>query len=320
MQKTKSRRTWSFLAIVAGGAAALCGAPNASGQSSATGELGAGGTALGDISTAAGEEDRIGIDLVSGSSLSAKLVAGFNAEIVLLDPSDATSAAAFGAAAPRTFTAWSVPATGRYHFRIRSADGTQGAYTLTAAVKWPAKVTMTGTSGGTVSIGLPSGAAVKAIVSSVPAAGWNPNVTAFMAPGGTNLLAAPVTGAKGVALLPTTKTTAAGDHSIAVVGGAAGAQFQASFTVKAAKVKPVRINIRNGLTTVGFVSAGIGQMMKDYGCVACHSWASSYAGVKANAVLAVPRLQIGQMPLNGTRLPASAVAVFQAWVNTGMKP
>jgi hypothetical protein len=320
VRKTRMQWAVSLVSVVAAGVAAFSGAPSASGQSSANGELGAGGTALGDISTAAGEEDRIGIDLVSGSSLAAKLVAGFNSDIVLLDPSDAPSAATFGAAAPRTLAAWTVTTTGKYHFRIRSADGTQGTYTLTAAVKWPAKVTVTGTSGGSAAIALPAGATVKAIVSSVPAAGWNPSVTAFMAPGGINLLAAPVAGAKGVALLKPVKTTAAGVHSIAVGGGAAGAQFQAAFTVKAAKVNPVRIDLRNGLTSVGFAAAGIGQMMKTYNCVACHAWASSYAGVKANALLAVPRLQIGQMPLGGPPLPASAVSLFQQWVNTGMKP
>lgn len=320
MQKTSSRWTASFLAIVVASGAALYGAPNAIGQSSATGELGAGGVALGDISTTAGEEDRIGVDLVSGSTLSAKFVAGFHAEIVLLDPNDAASAATFSTAAASTLVAWAVPATGKYHFRIRSADGTQGTYTLTAAAKWPAKVTVTGSSGGDASIGLPAGATVKAVVSSMPAAAWDPNLVAFMAPGGVNLLGAAVTGAKGVALLPKTKTTAAGVHSISVQGGAAGAQFQAAFTVKAAKVKPARIDLRNGLTSVGFAAGGIGQMMKDYNCVTCHSWASSYAGVKANAVLAVPRIQVGQMPKGGPPLPASAVSLFQQWVNTGMKP
>lgn len=320
MSKTYGRWSAAALATAAAGAAALFGASDARGQGSQIGELGAGGSVQGDISKDAGEEDRIGLDLAAGSTLDVKLAAAFAADISLLGPSDAPTGADFGASAAKSLAAWPVTTTGKYHVVIRSADGSQGLYTLTAAATWPTKVTLTGASGGTVSVGLPAGAAVKGTVSSVPGGAWDPRVMAITAPGGSNLLAAPVTGAKGIARIPKTATSVAGLHSITVDGGTAGGQFQAAITVKAKKAKPTKLDLRNGLTVVGFAADGIGQMMKDYNCVACHAWAANYAGVKLYAKRALPRIQTGQMPAGGPRLPADAVSLFQQWIATGMNP
>jgi hypothetical protein len=318
MSMTNGRWTAAALAAVLAGGALLAGSRDARAQGAQIGELGAGGAAQGDISKDAGEEDRIGIDLAAGSTLDVKLAAAFAADVALLGPSDAPTGADFGAAATKTLAAWPVAATGKYHIVIRSADGSQGLYTLTAVAKWPTKVTLTGATGDTVSVGLPAGAAVKGTVSSLPGGSWDPRVMSFAAPGGANLLAAPVNGAKGVARLPKTTTSVAGLHSITVEGGTAGGQFQAAITVKAKKVKPVKLDLRNGLTVVGFAADGIGQIMKDNNCVSCHAWAANYAGVKQFAKRSLPRMQTGQMPVGGPRVAAESVSLFREWIATGM--
>jgi len=316
MRRTNGRWVASIVALIAAGGA-LYGARDARGQGSQIGELGAGGTAQGDISRSAGEEDRIGIDLAAGSTLDVKLTAAFAADVALLAPDDADTGASFGTAATKALTGWPVTSTGRYHLVVRSADGSQGLYTLTAQPTWAKKVTLTGSMGASVSVGLPAGAAVKGTISSMPAGTWDPRVMSFMAPGGIDLLGAPVTGTKGVARVSKIATTVAGMHSITVDGGTAGGQFQAALTVKAKKVKPAKVDLRNGLTQVSFASDGVAKMMADHGCVGCHAWAANASSLKPFAKRALPRIQSGQMPLGGARLSAAEVALFQQWIATG---
>jgi hypothetical protein len=302
----------------AAGAVVLSGADSARGQSAAIGELGAGGTAQGDISRQAAEEDRIGIDLVEGSTLAAKFAGTFSAHVDLLAPNDATTTVDLGATP--TLTAWPVTETGRYHFRIRSADGSQGAYSLTAVATWPKKVALAGATGDAFSVGLPAGASVKGTVASSPAGAWNPSVSAFLAPDGANLLAAAIAAKKGVARLPKTAIVTSGRHAIAVDGGTPGCLFQATLSVKAPKRKLAKIDIRNGLSPVSFALDGIAKLMTDNGCVKCHPWASSAADARLHAPIAVVRMKLGQMPVGGPRVPAAAIALFQQWITTGMNP
>jgi hypothetical protein len=319
MQKS-SRWKWSFGLAAAACAAVLAGPGSARGQSSAIGELGAGGTAQGDISNTAGEEDRIGIDLGQGSALTATLTATFTSEIDLLGPNDAATSASFGAAATKSLVAWQVPESGRYHFRIRSADGSQGTYKLTAQAAWPSRLALDGQAGGALQVALPAGASVKGTISATPAGSWDPAVSSFMAPNGVNLLASALQGAKGIVRLPKTTTSAAGMHAIAVGGPVAGATFVATLTVKPPKTKPAKIDIRNGLAGVSFAQDGVAQMLVNDNCTKCHAWASTYAGAKQYARLALPRIQSGQMPAGGPRVSAADLSLFKQWVATGMQP
>ena len=315
-----SRWIVSAAATAAAGLAAVLGAPAAKGEGSVLGDLKAGGTATGDISKAAAEVDRIGIDLADGATLTAKFTADFNAKIDLLDPNEGDTTANFGTGSTKTLTAWPATSSGKFHFRIGSADGSQGTYTLTASVKWPAKLARTGASGDTLTIGLPAGAKLKGTIAASPAKSWTPQILNVIAPSGTGLLASAITGKNGVAKLPTLKAAEAGAHQIAVGGGTAGGQFTASLTCKAPKTKAVKLALGNGLTPISYAKDGIGQLLVDHACTACHSWATAYATTKQHAAAALPRVTTGQMPVNGARLSAAEIALFRQWIATGMAP
>lgn len=315
-----SRWIVTAAATAAAGLAAFLGSHAAIGEGSVLGDLKAGGSATGDISKAAGEVDRIGIDLADGATLTAKFTADFNAKIDLLDPNEGDTTANFGTGAVRTLNAWPATSSGKFHFRIASADGSQGTYTLTASVKWPAKLARTGASGDTISIGLPAGATLKGKIAASPAKSWTPQILSVLAPSGTGLLASAITGKNGVAKLPAVKATEAGTHVVAVGGGTAGGQFTANLTCKAPKVKAVKLALSNGLTPVSYAQDGIGQMLADHACTACHSWATAYATAKQHAAAALPRVTTGQMPVSGAKLTASEIALFRQWIATGMAP
>ena len=90
-----------------------------------------------------------------------------------------------------------------------------------------------------------------------------------------------------------------------------------SITRKAPKVKPVKIDLRNGLTVIGFAKDGVGALLTTK-CGACHAWTGSARSAKPFANSSLARIVSGQMPQGGAKLPESEIGLVRAWIATGM--
>jgi hypothetical protein len=323
--------TAAALAAIASACLATVPAPEARGApgGSQTGELGAGGNVLGDISTTAGEQDLVGIDLDAGAKLDVLLVADFDVKLALLDPHDVVQPVSFGPSPTTKSTiGFSVAESGRYHLRVSSADGTQGNYTLTAAERWRAKFAATLASGRSITFAMPAGASVTATVAAKPKKSWDPQIVSVKSALGGELLPAAIVGTNGVVRLPATTGPVTGIYALTVAGGAASAQFHAALTVSAPKVHRTHLDLRNGLTpvtppppsaTISFSRDGVGQVFSN-NCAGCHGWASNYSGVASQAGYALSLIEAGAMPLGGRRLPNAKVQLIQNWIATGLNP
>jgi len=324
MDRTWRRAAVFALAMIATGVA-ISRAPRADAQvgGSMSGELGAGGTAVGDISMQPGETDVVGVDLDAGSLLNVALVAGFAAKIELFDPSGVAQPVDFGASkTTKRLVGFAVSAAGKYHVRVSSADGTQGAYKLTAVESWRSRYVATLTSGSNVTFSAPAGGAVSGSVAATPRRSWSPVIDSLRSAAGDELLAAAIDAKKGVARLPAAIVPATGDYALHVAGGDAGATFRAVLAVKRPKTARTSIDLTNGLTPVahpGWVSFskdGVAPIFRDR-CSGCHAWAGSYGGVASRASDALAFIDAGYMPAAAPPLTASQVALIRKWVTSG---
>lgn len=316
----KTLQKWALAAATFAAVAPWAAAPERAGalaaQSGAAGSLGAGGTLTGDISKEAGDEDVVTMDLLAGCTLDAKFTSAFAADVTFTAPSGATADLGWGTAPTRTRKGFPVTESGTWTFRIASADGSQGKYTLTTSTKWAKKVVLTGETGGSVSWNMPAGASVKGKVLASPAKSWTPVIDSVTAPNGSGALGAPVTGKNGVAVLKTIRATQGGEFTMDVSGGTEGGAFQAQLALVAPKLRPAKTDISNGITAVSFEKDGVADLLKQK-CAVCHTWTGSAAAFRSHASQSAARMQSGNMPQGGPRAPASDVALIKAWIATG---
>lgn len=316
----KTLQKWALAAATFAAAAPWVAAPERAGalaaQSGAAGSLGAGGTLTGDISKDAGDEDVVTMDLLAGCTLDAKFTSAFAADVTFTAPSGTPADLGWGTAGTRTKKGFIVTESGTWSFRIGSADGSQGKYTLTTTTKWAKKVTLSGESGGSVSWNMPAGASVKGKVAAVPAKSWTPVIDGVAAPNGSGALGAPVTGKNGAAVLPMIRAAQGGEFTMDVSGGTAGGAFQAQLALVAPKVRPAKLDLSNGITAVSFEKDGVADLLKQK-CAICHTWTGSAAAFRSHASQSSARMQSGNMPQGGPRAPASDVALIKAWIATG---
>jgi hypothetical protein len=306
------RRRPPLLAAVAIASAVACAAlaPSpARGAGDQSADLVQGGRVKGDVSDAAGETDLVGVDLVKGQTLRATWSASFEAGLVVRDPAGdpATLFSETGRrrAAPVGFV---VPATGRWTFEIRSADGGEGRYELAALPSWDKAVRFTGDGPATATIEMPAGATLGARL-----VGPSPVIAALRGPDAADLLDAPIVGRGRSAVLPATPCPTTGAYAIDL--DAAGA-FRATLVRRAAKVPLVKLDVRNGLNGAGFVSAGVKDLFARR-CAGCHEWAAGYSGVRGHAPASLSRMRKGDMPAVGAPIDAAGIALFQKWIDAG---
>lgn len=308
----------SVLALAASAAVVAFPGSPARAVSGATGNLVRGGSATGDISLDAGDEDRVTIDLVAGATLTAKFASTFAADVRFIAPGGAEVDLGWGTGAKRTAKAFTVAATGRHEFRIKAASG-QGTWSLAAAAKYPKKVALSGTTGGAVTWSMPSGASVSGKVAAFPAKSWDPVIDGVSSPGGSNLLPAPVQGSKGLAVLPKVTAGQDGPCEMTVSGGSAGGAFRAALTLVVPKSALSKLALANGLTKISYEADGVKALLTTR-CAACHTWTVSAATVKPHAKQSLARVVSGNMPQGGPQLPAADVALLRQWIDTGMNP
>lgn len=307
-------RSWFLVLTSAAAFVAASPGRTAFAEGSASGELGAGGTVTGDISKSAGEEDVIGLDLVSGSTIDLKLSSSFAAEVELRDAEGGDVTIPWTGTTLRTAVSVPVTTTGRYALRIRSADGTQGAYTLSVAPKWTTKFTVTGAMGEPILVELPKGGALKG---KVTGGSWTPTIAGVAGPNGAQLVATEIAGKKGAVTLPTIVAAAAGVHRVSVGGAAPGGTYSALLSRKVPKVKATRLDLRNGLSVVGFQTGGVAALL-DAKCASCHTWTATAGSFKSVARMALARVVSGQMPQGGPRLASEETALIRSWIESGM--
>ncbi len=283
-----------------------------------TAELGPGGRVLGDISSTPGEEDRIGIDLLAGSSLSLKFVPKFASTFSLVDPEG--DAVTLPASKKRKTTAKGLPIekSGRYEFRIAATDGGQGSYSLSAKPEWNKSLKVEGTSGDTVEFIVPVGTQVKGTVKAVKSPGYVPRIDGLTGPTG-ELVPEPLDGRRSRVKLPTVTATAYGRHSLTIGASAGAGSFRAAVKLKVPKTETRTLNIRNGINSVSFTDDGVAQVFKNR-CASCHSHnhasLATYGGAKRQASDSLRRMRSGNMP-RGSGMPASEIALVEQWIKTG---
>lgn len=279
-----------------------------------TGELAGGGTAAGDISREAGETDTIGVNLVEGATMDLKFSSSFTPVVECVDPAGATVSIAWTGTTLKTATGIALGATGRHQFRIRSADGSQGTYSLTVTPRWTTKISVNGTMGDAVTVAMPAGASVKGKITS---ATFTPTIDGIQSPDGSQLLGSALSGKNGAVKLPAVVAVVPGLHRVVIGGGLPGGTFSALMKMKAPKVKPVKLDLRNGLTPISFANDGVGTLLVAK-CGACHAWTNSATSFKAVAKSSLSRVSTGQMPQGGPKLPATDISLIRSWIETGM--
>jgi hypothetical protein len=307
--------TAAALAAVAAAIASLPLRP-ARGATGTTGELAQGGTARGDISKTAADVDKIGVQLVAGSQIDVRWSSGFPGDVHFFGPDGLEIALGLDAGKSASVTAWPVPADGRYEFRIASADGSQGLYTLKVTPRWAKTVELTGSGDTTFDVLMPALSSLKGKVESLPGAS-NPSVLSLRSPADVELLVnPPLVGSPGLAKMKSVDCPAAGVYRFTATATAGTLDFAATLKRRARPIPLTRVNIRNGLDQISYANDGV-EAYFDARCASCHSWASSYTGVRAFATLALGRMKTGNMPLGGPRADAATISLVQEWIQTG---
>ncbi len=295
-------------ALVAVAVCAAAGVAYAIGDASAN--LGAaGGRVVGDISKSVAETDRIAMNLAEGGRLDLALASTFPADVQLVDPDGAfvdlgmrPGTSVRGALQP-------VPRTGRYELRIRSADGSQGDYTLTTKTPWQKSVSVDGSGEQTFAVWMPAGGKLKGAFRGT---GADLALTSVTGPDGGELVG-PVAGKNGRLKMKTLRTAVEGMYRVTL---SSSASYSGSIARKAPKAKAAKLDIANGLTSVSFEDDGVAQLFTD-NCLSCHAWAKDYAGVKQFASQAYSRMRSGNMPKGGTRIIGGELALVDQWIRTG---
>jgi len=285
------------------------------GASGTTGELAQGGIAKGDISKTAGDLDTIGVQLVAGSALDVRWASGFPADVVFVDPDGQEVDLGLGAAKSASVKGWPVAKDGRHEFRIASADGSQGTYTLKAIARWEKTVVFTGTGEATFDLPMPASSAIRGKVKPLPGAS-NPSILSLRSPADAELLIGPVVGSTGLAKLKETACATAGLYRFTATATSGTEEFEATLKRRAPAIPITRINIRNGLDQISYESDGV-KAYFDTRCKSCHSFASNYAGVRAYANLSLSKMRAGSMPPGGPRATADQLSLIDEWIKTG---
>jgi hypothetical protein len=308
-------RALVLITAVAAAAIASLALRPAQGATGTTGDLGQGGTAKGDISKTAADADTIGVQLVAGSQLDVRWASGFAGDVHFFDPEGVEIALGLDAGKSSSVTAWPVPANGRYEFRIASADGSQGLYTLKVTPRWAKTVELTGSGDTTFDVLMPAASSLKGKVEPLPGAS-NPSILSLRSPADEELLVNPVIGSSALAKMRTVACATAGVYRFAATAAGGTLQFAATLKRRTRPIPLTRINIRNGLDQISYANDGV-ESYFDARCANCHSWASSYAGVRAYATLALGRMKSGSMPKGGPRADAATIDLVDQWIKTG---
>jgi hypothetical protein len=296
-------------ALVAAGIAPAQGASNASGN------LGDGGTAKGDISLTAGETDTIGVDLYRGSRVNVRWASGFKGNVRLFAP-DATEIAIGVHGTTTAFVGGlTAPTSGHYEFHVSSADGSQGRYTLQVHPFWDKTLVLDGTGQQAVDFPMPAASRVRGKVQPLPGAS-NPSILSITSPSGSELLASPIVGTPGVVKLKPVDCTDAGIYSLTAQAAAGTKGFRVTLKRLVPRIPLTTLNLLNGLDQISYARDGVADYFT-HTCAVCHPWASSYSGVREMATAAVARMAAGQMPLGGPPASPATVSLVKQWIATG---
>jgi len=292
-------------------------AGSASAGGDASGHLGSGGTARGDISESPGETDRITIDLDAGATLDLTLKATFRASLVLTDPASTPIDLEF-AGGTRFRTTVQIVEPGTYQLAISSVDGTQGGYTLIAKERWTRALPISGSGMQVVAVPLPAGSRIACVVAAARGAAAPPEIVGLADPNGASLLQGAIAPKGRAARLAPTTVTGAGiyDLTIAPIDGTSA--WVGRVTRIVPHVVPTSLRLANGLTEVSFSGDGVGALFMSR-CASCHGFASSYGGVRGHARDALARMASGSMPPGGG-VSAAEIGLVRAWIATGTKP
>ena len=278
----------------------------------ASGSLGSGGRAKGDISRGANETDRTTVDLVEGARLTLRFSAGFQPTFVLTDPNDAPVDLGAQSGTRVQVTDLPVPATGTYTATISSADGSQGFYSLAVRQVWSRKLTVSGSGLQRLDVPMPPGGRLAA---AVHGAAGQPEISALEDPAGGALLTAPIVTSGHTAKLPATTTPVGGIYHLTVDTADHASPWTATLTRTTPASPATQLKLSNGLDVVSYSNDGVGALFARR-CGRCHGWASSYAGVRSYVFRALGRIQSGSMPPDGP-LARTDVALIRAWIATG---
>lgn len=309
-------RSLQFVFAALAVAVALVPAPrSAQGATDAVGNLASGGSAKGDISKRAGETDTITVDLVAGTTVDFRWTPGFVATVGFFDPNQQPVDLGFDGSRAAALSGWPVPATGRYQFRIASADGSQGTYRLSVLPAWDRKLTFEGTGQQTFDVPMPAASTLKGKVEPQPGAS-NPSILSLLSPADEELLVNPVIGSPGLAKMRPVQCMTQGVYRFTATATAGTQEFVATLKRHTLRIPMTRIDIRNGLDQISYANDGIEDYF-DLRCASCHSWASSYAGVRSFATLALGRMRSGSMPQGGPRADAATIDLVAEWIKTG---
>jgi len=308
-------RVVAVLTVTFAAAIVAAGFSPARGAADATGNLAEGGTAKGDISKTVGETDTVGVELYRGVRVNIRWTSDFQANVGLFGPDASQIAIGLDATTSAAVNGWTAPSTGHYEFRITSADGSQGHYTLKVRPFWDKTVVVDGSGQSAVEFPMPAASRVKGRVQPRPGAS-NPSILSLTSPSGSELLVGPVVGTPGVAKLKTINCDAAGIYSLTAQAAAGTGDFRVTLKRAVPRIPLTTANISNGLTAVSYANDGVKSYF-DHTCAGCHSWAGSYSGVRSFASLAVGRMSAGSMPLGGPRASPAQIALVKSWIATG---
>jgi len=301
--------------VLVAAAAAVASLRPAQAAPSATGELGAGGTALGDISKSGGETDAIGVDLVQGSLIDVRWNAGFAAAVSLVDPDGNPAALGLAGLRSSRVLGWSVPATGRWQFLVNATEGSQGNYKLTVTPKWDKTVALTGVDTTTFGVAMPAGGYLRGVLRAAPDASY-PEFLSFLSPGGVEQLTAVVHGPARAVRWKGVATTEPGVYSLIATAGGDSRAYTGTLFRRAPRFRPTKIDLRNGIDPVSYTDDGVGAYFRSR-CAPCHSWASTYTGNKAYARSSLGMMSVGKMPRGGPRADAATLDLVAQWILTG---
>lgn len=303
-------------ALVTGAALAalLVPAAPARAKGDATGTLAGGGRAKGDISADAGETDRISVEFAAGQAVDVTFSAGFTPALSLVAPSGADVDLGFRGTRKHKVRALAVAETGTHEFRVASADGSQGTYSLVVRPKWTKAIQVAGAGPQSIDVEVPAGSKLGASVLRATKSDAGPSITSVLDPAGTELLTSPVLAKRGRATLAARTIGEAGTCRITIEPPDGTSAWKGAVTRRAPAVAQTSLSLVNGLDVVAY-SDGLNVIFSNR-CGGCHAWAHSYAGVRGYASQSLSRIRSGNMPPGG-RLPPEQVALIDSWIRTG---
>lgn len=281
----------------------------------ATAELGIGGTVRGDIARGTAETDTIGIDLESGSRLDVTFAPQYDAQVQFFDPHGAPVTLPFKNGKSGKAKGIAIAESGRYQFVVGAGSTPSGGdYKLTAKPVWEKTLVFTGADQGTFDLDMPVPGSLKALCKSGKGTDLEPTIVLQDQAG--NPVAGPILPRKGKARLAKTDVANPGALRLVIAAQAGGGAFNVVVKRKLQKTALADLDVRTGPLPVSFSDDGVDKLFNS-SCVACHSWAASYAGIAPRATTAYARLKSGNMPKGGRRWPLEDLALMNDWIRTG---